>query len=171
MNSELHRLNVTQLGASTGYLSLQRDKLSSIPQKRTCSERFTSSSLSVCDALGQYVPAAFLPARTSFEHPGERNFAILKSQRRLAGIRGARLLRILHDHHVGKGTQEEDEEEEDDDGEDAGEDGKEGEGEEESDDDMQLAWENLEVARQIYHGHRETHTSELASKPVSAPFF
>lgn len=31
-------------------------------------------------------------------------------------------------------------------------------------DDMQLAWENLEVARQIYQSHESTHASELASQ-------
>ena len=69
--------------------------------------------------------------------------------------------------HAGKPVPEEDEEE-DDEGEDAGEDGKEDEEEESADDDMQLAWENLEVARQIYHSHQETHTSDLASKTLIA---
>lgn len=70
---------------------------------------------------------------------------------------------------AGKDGPQEEEDEEKDEGEDAGEDGQEEEGEESADDDMQLAWENLEVARQIYLSNQATHASELASELLSCP--
>lgn len=36
--------------------------------------------------------------------------------------------------------------------------------EEEAEDDMELAWENLEVARKIYSKNESTHANELASE-------
>lgn len=34
---------------------------------------------------------------------------------------------------------------------------------------MQLAWENLEVARKIYTDHQATHARELASRATENP--
>jgi hypothetical protein len=45
----------------------------------------------------------------------------------------------------------------------------EGDEEESTGDDMQLAWENLEVARHIYTDHQSTHTKELAGGPPRLP--